>query len=143
MQGSFGGPAQMDPTAFLEFLRGAKGVEVVGTDEVRGHETTHFAGAIDPAQLIEAAPSSEKRDAAAEAIEGLEGQLGNVEMTFDAWVDDAGVPWRFSIAVEPEGVDAAMEMTFDVIELGGDVRIEVPSGKDVTDLGNIQLPTAA
>jgi hypothetical protein len=143
MHGSFGGSGQMDPTAFLEFLRGAKGVEIVGTEEVRGHETTHFSGVIDPAQLIEAAPSGEKRDAAADAIAGLEGRLGDVEMTFDAWVDDAGVPWRFSIAFAPERLDADMEMTFDVLELGGDVRIEVPSGKDVTDLGSVQLPTAA
>lgn len=143
MEGSFGGSGQMDPTAFLEFLRGADGIEVVGTEDVRGHETTHFSGVIDPAQLIEAAPSTEDRDAAVEAIEGLEGQLGKVEMTFDAWVDDAGVPWRFSIAFAPDGVDAAMEMTFDIIELGGDVDIEVPSGKDVTDLGGMQLPTAA
>ena len=142
-EGSFGGSTQMDPTAFLEFLRGADGVEVVGTEDVRGNETTHFSGTIDPRQLLEAAPSGEEHDAAVEAIEGLEAQLGDVEITFDAWIDGAGVPWRFSIAFTPDGGDGGMEMTFDIIELGGDVRIEVPSGKDVTDLGSLQLPSAA
>ena len=143
MGAAFGGAGQMDPSAFLGFLRGADGVEVEGTEEVRGRETTHFSGTIDPADFIEAAPAGDERDAAAEAIEGLEDQLGDVTMSFDAWVDDAGVPWRFSLGFSPEGLDAEMVLTFDILELGGDVEIEVPSGEDVTDLGEVSLPTAA
>ena len=139
----FGGAGQMDPSAFLGFLRGADGVEVGGTEEIRGHETTHFSGTIDPADFIEAAPAGDERDAAADAIDGLEDQLGDVTMSFDAWVDDAGVPWRFSLGFAPDELDAEMVLTFDILELGGDVEIEVPSGRDVTDLGGVTLPTAA
>ena len=143
MGAAFGGAGQMDPSAFLGFLRGADGIEVEGTEEIRGHETTHFSGTIDPAAFIEAAPAGEERDAAIEAIEGLEDDLGDVTMTFDAWVDEAGVPWRFSMGMSPDGADGAIVMTFDILDLGGDVEIEVPSDKDVTDLGAVSLPTAA
>jgi hypothetical protein len=143
MGAALDGSGQMDPSAFLEFLRGADGVQVEGSEDVRGHETTHFSGTIDPADLIAAAPDGQERDAAVEAIEGLEAELGDVAITFDAWVDASGVPWRFSLAVSPAGTDGAMAMTFDILELGGDVEIEVPSGSDVTDLGSLGMPAAA
>jgi hypothetical protein len=143
MGAALGGSGQMDPSAFLEFLRGADGIEVEGTEDVRGHETTHFSGTIDPADFIAAAPAGEERDAAVEAIEGLEDEMGDVTMAFDAWVDAAGVPWRVSLEMSPDGTDAAMVMTFDILELGGDVEIEVPSGDGVTDLGSLGMPSAA
>ena len=143
MQAALGGAHGMDPSAFLDLLRGAAGVEVVGTEDVRGHATTHFSGTIDPVRLISSAPPSDERDAALETIGRLGDGFGDVDITFDAWVDDAGVPWRLALAFASTGVDAGMQVTFDVLQLGGDVRIEVPSGYDVTDLGSLALPSAA
>jgi hypothetical protein len=143
MDNAFDGSGQMDPSAFLDFLRGADGIEVVGTEDVRGHETTHYSGTINPAELIAAAPSNEEQEEAEKALEGLEQHLGELEMTFDAWVDASGIPWRFSIGFAPDDVEASFGFTVEILEIGGDVEIEVPSGKDVTDLGNLGLPAEA
>ena len=137
------GSGQMDPSALLDFLGGADGIEVAGTEEIRGVETTHFSGTIDLADVVAAIPAGEERDAAEEAIDQLEGQMGAMEITFDAWVDASGVPWRFSLEFTPEGLDGSMTMTFDVTELGGEVEIEVPSPNEVTDLGTLDVPAAA
>ena len=143
MHGGFEGSGQIDPSAFLAFLRGADGIEVVGSDEVRGVATTHFSGSLDLSDLVEHTPEGEERDAATDAIEGLGSRLGDLGATFDAWVDADGIPWRVSFAFAPEAADGSFELTMDILEIGGQVDIEIPSPEDVTELGDFGLPTAA
>jgi hypothetical protein len=145
MDDPFDASGQMDPSTFLAFLRGAEGIEVVGTETVNGAETTHFAGTIDFAEFIAHAAPGDEREQAEEALAGLEAQMGEVRMGFDAWVDAEGVPWRVSFSMTPDdaGMDASIAVTVDLLEIGGDVEIEVPSDEDVIDLGSIGLPTAA
>jgi hypothetical protein len=143
MDDAFDGSGQMDPSDFLAFLRGADGIEVVGTEEVRGVETTHFSGTLDLGELMDHAPESAERDEVADAIEELEGEMGDLEATFDAWVDAEGVPWRVSFGFSPEGADGSFVMTMDVLEIGGKVDVQVPDPKDVTEMGDLGMGAAA
>lgn len=143
MHEGFEGSGQIDPSVFPAFLRGADGIEVVGTEDVRGVATTHFSGSLDLSDLVTHAPKGEERDAAEDAIEELGSRMGDLEATFDAWVDAEGIPWRVSFAFAPQGAEGSFEMTMDIVELGGQVDIEIPSPEDVTELGGFRLPTAA
>ena len=140
MDDPFDGSGQMDPSDFLAFLRGAEGIEVVGTEEVRGVETTHFSGTLDFSELVKHAPEGEERDTAAEAIEELERQMGELEATFDAWVDDDGVPWRVSFGFAPQNAEGSFVLMMDVLEIGGEVDVEIPAPKDVRDMGDVGMP---
>jgi hypothetical protein len=142
MDDAFDRSGQMDPSDFLAFLRGADGIEVVRTEEVRGVETTHFSGTLDLGELMDHAPESAERDEVADAIEELEGEMGDLEATFDAWVDAEGVPWRVSFGFSPEGADGSFVMTMDVLEIGGKVDVQVPDPKDVTEMGDLGMGAA-
>ena len=137
-----GQPSLRDPTVFLEFLRGADDIEVVGSEEVRGVETTHFSGTLDVDKLVEHGPGDARADSKV-LPEQFETELGEVTSSFDAWVDANGVPWRVAFGFSPEGSGEGMQMTIDVLEIGGDVEIELPPADEVTDLGALDFPQAA
>ena len=139
----FDGSGQMDPSDFLAFLRGADGIEVVGTEDVRGVETTHFSGTLDLSELAKHAPEGAQPAETAEAIEDLERQMGDLEATFDAWVDADGVPWRISFVFAPDGADGSFTMTMDVLEIGGEVDIEIPDPRDVMEMTDVGMPPLA
>ena len=143
MDDAFDSSGQMDPSDFLAFLRGADGIEVVGTEEIRGVETTHFSGTLDLGELMDHAPESAERDEVADAIGELEREMGDLDATFDAWVDAEGVPWRVSFGFSPEGADGSFVMTMDVLEIGGKVEVEVPDPRDVTEMGDFGMGAAA
>ncbi|HEX6131411.1 MAG TPA: hypothetical protein VF044_06740, partial [Actinomycetota bacterium] len=138
---AFGGAggATGDPSAFLNYLRGADDVEIVGTEEVNGAETTHFRGTLDLAGIAAALPKDERHDASAQ-LDELERQLGDVRTTFDAWVDGDGVPRRFVLDFSSPEDQGSFVMRIDVVQIGGEVEIDVPSGGAVTDLGELNLP---
>ena len=137
-----GQPSQLDPAVFLEFLRGADDIEVVGSEDVRGVETTHFSGTLDVDELAEHAPADAREDVKA-MLEQLEDEFGEATTSFDAWVDASGVPWRVAFGFSPEGSGEGVQMTIDVLEIGGDVEIELPPADEVTDLGAMDFPQAA
>lgn len=145
MHGAFGPTEPTDPAAFLEALQAATDIEVAGTEEIRGVPTTHFRGTLDLAAFLEEMPAGEQKDAAAarDAFAQFERQMGELNVSFDAWVDGDQVPRRFRIEVAPETAEGSVVVTMDVLEIGGELDIEVPSGKDVTDLGALDGSMAA
>jgi hypothetical protein len=123
-----------DPSSYLEYLQSAEDVEIVGTENVNGVDTTHFRGTVN---LGEAA----KRAGKADAIDELEKELGDVAGTFDAWVDGDGVPRRVVFGFAPSDGEGSFEMRVDVVSLGEAVTIDPPAADQVTDLGQLHLPT--
>jgi hypothetical protein len=135
------GAGAYDFTQTLESLRGVDGEpEVVGQDEVRGVETTHYRASIDLAQALEDVPADD-RDELEAAFEQLGGDedLSEVEMPVDVWIDADDLPRRmrmdmgslFAAAGLGEG---SMTMTMDLFDYGEPVDIEVPSPDEVTPL---------
>jgi hypothetical protein len=100
----------IDPSELLDELR-AEGVAVteVGTEDVRGVATTHYA-------LV----------APAGATEPAWGDL-----TADVWIDADGLVRRVSLS---SGGDDPFTMTAELFDLGAPVSINVPPADQVTDL---------
>lgn len=103
--GAMTGGAQSNPQAFLEFLRSAGSVDELGTETIRGVETTHLGAELALEDFVAQAPEAER----AELEETLE-SLGTEGLAFPAipaevWVDGEGYVRKF-------------EMTFDFADLG-------------------------
>lgn len=132
------GPTQ-DPTQSLEWLRGASdSVEELGTDTIRGVETTRYAATLDLAKAMEQLP-----DAQREALDDLMGDLpADFEgLPVEIWVDADGLPRRMQMTLDAAsmgaaGMDGTVTMTIDFFAFGEPVDIEVPSPDEVTELSD-------
>lgn len=83
----FGSLAGTDPRDVFGMLKAVSGsIAAVGTDEIRGVETSHYRATIDTAKLEELVPKSQKQGLG--SLGGL-GQAGAAEIPIDVWIDAA------------------------------------------------------
>jgi hypothetical protein len=135
------GAGAYDLTQTLESLRGVAGEpEVVGQEEVRGVDTTHYRATMNLAQALEEAPP-EQRERLEVAFEQLGGgdELGDVDVPVDVWIDADDLPRRMrmdmgSVFAAAGLGDGTMTMTMDMFGYGEPVEIEVPSPDEATPI---------
>jgi hypothetical protein len=136
---------QGDPSQILEYLRASGSVEEVGTEEVRGVETTHYKGVIDLDKVAELAPE-DVRAQLQQSVDQLKEQAGVSELPVEVWVDGDGLPARIqysfdgSIAAAATGTDTEGFTTIFTMELydwGTDVTVEPPPASEVSDLAEL------
>jgi hypothetical protein len=105
----------------------------VGSEEVRGVDTTHYRAAID----LEAALRQLEADEAfgelldQDALDAAIAQFGDEPYDVEVWIDDDGLVRRQVVDIpSPEG-DATM--TMEMFDFGEDVEVEVPDESDSID----------
>jgi hypothetical protein len=127
-----------DPGPLLDMLGGVgDGVTDEGTEEVRGVETTHFAGSFTMRDALEEVPEDQR--ASVEALFGsgqLGGDLLDTEIPVDVFVDDDGLVRRMEMVMDfgaLGGVDVpALTMAMDLFDFGADISVAPPTGCDET-----------
>jgi hypothetical protein len=78
----FGSLAGTDPRDVFGLLEAVSGsIEAVGTDEIRGVETSHYRATVDTAKVEKLVPEAQRR-----ALGGL-GQAGRAEIPIEVWID--------------------------------------------------------
>ena len=108
-----------DPVQLLEALRGVAGEpEVVGTEPVRGVETTRYSATADVAQALEAVPEEQRA-----RLEAQLDQLGDTTIPIDVWVDGDGLPRRVRVdmaaSYAAKGLDDARAvLTVELFDYG-------------------------
>ena len=135
------GAGAYDFTQTLESLRGVgEEPEVVGQEEVRGVETTHYRASMNLAQALEEAPADQREqlEAAFEQMGGAGGAL-DIDFPVDVWIDEDDLPRRMRMEMgslfAAAGLgDATMTMTMEFFDYGEPVDIEVPSADEVTPM---------
>lgn len=134
-----------DPSNALSMLNGASEVEELGTEEVRGVETTHYRATVDLRRALEEQEAVEDR----QRFEQFLDQLGTEIIPVEVWLDDDGRARRMVFdqplpdtpgAPLPE--DAAMSMTIELHDFGVDVPVEIPPPSEVTDLTELTTDLA-
>jgi len=127
------GAGTYDPSSYLESLRGVSGEpEVVGTEEVRGVETTHYEASMNLADAIAEAPEEQRA-----LVEEVLGQLGDGTIPLDVWVDADGLPRRLAMDMGEMfsslglGSEMSAVMTMEFFDYGQPVDIQVPSPDEV------------
>jgi hypothetical protein len=135
---------QSDPSKFLAYLETvSNGVKKIGSEPIRGVDTTHYEATFDLGKAIDNAdvPAS------------LRDELGKLfhkngassKIPADVWVDDGGLVRRIQMTLDlgrltgekPEG-DAPMVMTMsiDLYDFGIPVHVQAPPPGDVQDFPN-------
>ncbi len=141
-----------DPFGSMRLLEQADSFEEIGSDTVRGVETTHYRLIVNPA----AAWGRLDEDGRA-ALEGSLGDFGaappDVDLPYDVWLDEQGRARRLAFSMntdlfeEMAGAradaaelqalgDLAMTMTMEIYDYGEpSIVIEAPAGAvDMTEL---------
>jgi len=121
--------SQSDPSQALDFLQGASdNFHEVGTEDVRGEKTTHFAGTIDLNKVAENAPAD-----LAEEYKKLAEQAPSPTVPMDVWIGDDGYVHKLRFE-QKLAAGASMTMEEELYDWGTDVNVTVPSNDEVVDL---------
>lgn len=132
-----------DPAQSLEYLRGVTGdVEEVGTETVRGEQTTRYRATVDLRKAAGAVPEDRRK-----AFEASIQQLGTADVPVEVWVDEDGRTRRVvtsipvsagSTSPAPSAAGDDVKVTVEFFEFGVDVDVQAPPAAEVGDLAELQ-----
>jgi hypothetical protein len=127
-----------DPSQTLDYLRGASdNVTRVGTEDVRGTQTTHYRVVVDLNKAAEQSPT------AREAIKSTIKLLGSSTQPLDLWVDAQGRVRQMKytvdlskskVAASTPDVPGSVTFTLNLFDFGIPVQAQLPSPDQVVDL---------
>ncbi len=124
-----------DGTEILKLLDQAGGVTTVGTEQVRGVDTTHYQGTLDLASALAEASADQRSKA--------ESELGKVgidpsaaSLPVDVWIGADGLVRRVTVGVEGLKTTGSTgspggNVTIEFYDFGQPVSITVPSADQV------------
>lgn len=132
-----------DPRAVINELRGATGdAEKVGTESVRGIETTHYRATVD---LDEAAAASP--DGVRDGLTEVARQLGTPKLPVEAWLDAEGRLRRLRYTIDLADLDdeapakgagtGTVVATLELFDFGAEVAVAPPPADQTTDLADL------
>lgn len=126
---------QSDPLQLLTLLRAAGSVEEVGTEQVRGVETTRFGSDLDFSRYAEILEEDNPR--AAKAIRALVDESGGeLIVPMEVWIDGDDLVRRQSYEQSlPDG--SSTKTTMEFYDFGADVDVELPPANEVTSLTDL------
>ena len=124
-----------DPREMLDLLQAASGeIEIVGAEELRGVETTHYRATIDPLENTGLVPA-DKREELESLAEQLAAQSGLGEVPVDVWLDAGGLVRKLTMAfsaTQPGTSDASeVSVTFELYDYGETITIDLPPASEV------------
>lgn len=122
----------VDPTAQLHALAAVSEAEVVGEEDVRGEQTTHYRGAYDVTRALRGARGLQQA--------ALRSSLGPAAAAvtsapYDVFLDDAGRLRRLTqtIDVPSGGQTLTVTTTLELYDFGIPVRVMSPPGANQRD----------
>jgi hypothetical protein len=120
---------QSDPSQALDFLAGASSdFHEVGSDEVRGEPTTHYAGTIDLDKVADNAP-----DDVAEQYRKLAELSPTKTIPLDVWIGSDGLVRKIRFEQAPaEG--STMTIEEELYDYGTSADVTIPPQSEVTDV---------
>jgi len=124
--GSIMDSSNNDPSQALSYLTGASSnVQNLGTDTIRGVQTTHYRATVDLQKVLAHAPARDRK-ALRGTLATLRAQLGSSTFPVDVWIDSAGRARRISEKMSMPSLGATMSMTEDLYDFGVTVNITPP-----------------
>jgi hypothetical protein len=123
---------QSDPSQALDFLQGASGdFHEVGSEDVRGEPTTHYAGTIDLAKVAADAPPD-----VAEQYRKLAQLSPSKSVPMDVWVGQDGLVRRLRFEQTLPG-HSSMTMNEELYDFGVSADVSPPPADQVIDLTDL------
>jgi hypothetical protein len=125
-----------DGTEILKLLDQAGGLKVVGTEQVRGVDTTHYQGSLDLASALAEVSADQRAKAESELGKvGIDPSMASVPV--DVWIGNDGLVRRVQIGVS--GLQPTTPSTATSGDLGGTLTMEF---YDFGQPVNITVPPA-
>ena len=122
-----------NPVDGLEALRGVSSdVTEVGTETVRGVETTHYRATIDLAKALADAPA-DARDGAQDLLD----RAGTPTIPVDVWLDAQDRVRKYTMQLDSESNGATVAVTYEFYDFGAPVDVTAPPADEVADLGSV------
>jgi len=137
----FGSLSGLDPRDIFGFLKAVSGsIEAVGSEEVRGVETSHYRATLDPAKLTALVPADQR-----EALGGVDDaarQAGLTELPLDIWIDAENRVRKLAIEIDAKmpGSEESLDASF-VVELydyGVPLELDLPPADQVADASTLK-----
>ena len=130
-----------DPTQMLSYLNAASdSVDPVGSEDVRGTQTTHYHVVVDLLKMADAVPAAEQRALRGTLRREVE-LIGTHTMPIDVWIDSHGLVRREHIdfSMNPPGASTTveMQMTIEYFDFGAPVHVVAPPAGQVADLTDL------
>lgn len=131
-------PGGNDPKQWLEQMRKTSDkVEEVGTEEVRGVETTHYKADLELRKAVDHVPAA-RRAEAERAIDKIIEISGSEGYPMEVWIDDKKLVRRMRMDAEMNnpamGGKIDIDMTMELFDYGTPVSLDVPDDDEVKDL---------
>ncbi|MDQ3934878.1 MAG: hypothetical protein M3340_09655 [Actinomycetota bacterium] len=130
-----------DPRQMLDQIRSVSGeVEKLGSERVRGEDTTHYKAEVDLRKYPDRLPEAQ-REQARVAVERLVDMTGSSTYPMELWIDDDDLVRRVKVAYElnPPGQQqtSSFSMTMEFFDFGTPIDVTPPPAKDVQDLAEL------
>jgi hypothetical protein len=129
-------PTATDPTQFVDYLRAVSASTTkVGTDTVRGVQTTHYRAVVDLDRYPQLVPPAQ-RPAVASSLKNLKAALGGHTMPLDVWIDGSHLVRRVGIHFGEcvSGARFQFNMNVDLFDYGTEPRVTIPPANQTYDL---------
>jgi len=125
-----------NPVDGLEALRSVSSdVTEVGTETLRGVETTHYRATIDLAKALADAPAG-ARDGARDLLE----RAGTPTIPVDVWLDAQDRVRKYTMQVDGAAFgseSSSVAVTYEFYDFGAPVDVSAPPADEVADLGSM------
>lgn len=133
---------QGDPSQMLQYLRASSGgVRKLGTESVRGVQTTRYEAVIDLEKVPKVAPQGE-RPQVRRAVDRLIQLTGVRKYPMEVWVDADDLVRRMRLALRfPTLGDSSLSLTADLYGFGTPVEAKPPPADQVLDIANLTSDT--
>lgn len=128
--------ANMNPAQQLEELIASGDLRRVGQETVNGQQSTHYAGTVDPATMMQS-PAFVKSlgQHNAQLLATSAKKMGMTSETVDVWVNGQGMPARETFSAKADGQVVSGQI--DLSGWGSPVDVTPPPASQTTDMTNL------
>jgi hypothetical protein len=137
----FGSLAGTDPRDIFGMLKAVSGpIEAVGTDEIRGVETSHYRATIDTAKLEKLVPAAQRQSLG--GFDQSVQQSGLTEIPLEIWIDSEQRVRKLSVDVDGKqpGTPMAMKasLVVELYDYGKALDLDLPPADQVADAATLK-----
>jgi hypothetical protein len=137
----FGSFAGTDPRDVLGMLKAVSGsIEAVGTDEIRGVETSHYRASVDVAKLEQFVPAEQRQTLG--SFDETAKAAGLSEIPVEVWLDADQRVRKLSLDIEAKqpGTDQSVKasLVVELYDYGKPLEIELPPPDQVVDASTLK-----
>lgn len=140
----FGSLAGTDPRDLFAFLKAVSGaIETVGSNELRGVETTHYRARVDAAKLPKLIPAGQRQSLG--GLDQAAAQAGLASLPLEIWIDADNQVRKLSIDIDAKqpGTDGSVKasLVVELYDYGKPLDLKLPPADEVVDAATLKKPS--